>query len=947
MSSRVAIALAMLRDWCRRMGVSTQHSVLILGIPDDCEDQEFQEAMQAALRHVGRFRVLGRVFRRDLQCKVALIEFTEYLNRSLIPQQIPGRGGPWTVVYLPQIPEFESQDRPDFPAQPPGGAAEEGAAGAEAAGEEVAAGAEALGEEGAAGAEVADEEEAAGAEAAGEEVAAGAEARDEEGASGAEAAGEEGASGAEVAGEEGVAGAEAAGEEGAAGAEALGEEGAAGAEAAGEEGAAGAEAAGEEGAAGAEAAGEEVAAGAEARDEEGASGAEAAGEEGASGAEVAGEEGVAGAEAAGEEGAAGAEALGEEGAAGAEAAGEEGAAGAEAAGEEGAAGAEAAGEEGAADEAEVEEAGGEEEDEAEGSEEEGAAGDTGIAGMAGTVSMAGAAGEAGAPGEEAVGVAGAPGQAGAWNQQWRQDLQPVLENMAYQELRSFSGLEEPGHEAESFESWLDHANDMLYLWRHISERERRRRLVESLSGPALDLVSGLLKENPDTPAQDCLAALIQVYGKEDTLTTARLKFMTCTQRPQEALFAYVMRLEVLLQAAMEKGAVQPSMADQVRARQVLMRARPNETLWNNLRRMRLERRPPNFMGMLRLIRETEAWEATPTTSQQVQVEEGAFADIGDQAAAQAAPAREEAAQAREEAALADEEAALAAPAREEAAQAAPAREEAAQAAPAREDAAQAAPAREDAAQAAPAREDAAQAAPAREDAALACEDAAPAREEAAPAREDAAPACEDAAQAALAREDAAPAHEDAAPAREDAAHAAPAREDSAEAAVASEAGSGTDDPDKAAPETLDATRADPVPKETTKASLAAQGDENALVSAGLGEAGPSPAHMGSASRVEPGGPGSDPEGQAQAGDQEAEELCEEGLKPILEESGSEDRAGEQFPPTPSGDPEPSPRRLRLQEGLTKVWSALTCDLGKEDLDPGQKVAARVSTGTVL
>ncbi|GAB1302860.1 Predicted gene, 18336 [Apodemus speciosus] len=40
-------------------------------------------------------------------------------------------------------------------------------------------------------------------------------------------------------------------------------------------------------------------------------------------------------------------------------------------------------------------------------------------------------------------------------------------------------MEEPGCGGQTFESWLDHANDMLYLWRHISERERRR-LVESL-----------------------------------------------------------------------------------------------------------------------------------------------------------------------------------------------------------------------------------------------------------------------------------------------------------------------------------------------------------------------------------------------------------------------------------------------------------------------------------
>ncbi|XP_036915168.1 paraneoplastic antigen Ma6E [Sturnira hondurensis] len=410
-------------------------------------------------------------------------------------------------------------------------------------------------------------------------------------------------------------------------------------------------------------------------------------------------------------------------------------------------------------------------------------------------------------------------------QEFQESIQAALGHLG----RTFSGMEEPSHGGESFESWLDHANDMLYLWRHISERERRRRLVESLGGPALDLVSDLLRENPNITAQDCLAALIQLFGNKDNPMTLRLKFMTCTQRPQETLFAYIMRLEGLLQAAIEKGAIQPHMADQMRARQVLMRARPNEMLWNMLRRLRLERRSPGFLGMLQLIRESEAWEATPTTSQQG--------------------------------------AAYAALVHEDAAQAAPAHEDAAQAAPAYEGAAHAALVHGDAAQAAPAHEGAAHAAPAHED-----------------------------------HGEAAPAHEDdgeAAPTHEGAAQGALCKEGGAEAAltnaVASEAGPGIASPDEAAPETSDTTRARAAPEETSPAT---QQDENALALAGLGQAGPSPAHVSSASGVGLGSPGSGPEGQAQA-DQEAEEPHEEGLQPIPEESGSEAGAGEMSSPEPS------------------------------------------------
>uniref|UniRef100_A0A8C2LCC3 Predicted gene 45015 n=1 Tax=Cricetulus griseus TaxID=10029 RepID=A0A8C2LCC3_CRIGR len=116
-SKSTAMALAILQDWCGWMGVNAQRSLLILGIPDDCEEEEFQEAVQASLRPLGMYRVLGKVFRKEIGAKVALVEFADNLNQSLIPQQIPNERGPWTVIFLPRVPDIESQDTFNFPAQ--------------------------------------------------------------------------------------------------------------------------------------------------------------------------------------------------------------------------------------------------------------------------------------------------------------------------------------------------------------------------------------------------------------------------------------------------------------------------------------------------------------------------------------------------------------------------------------------------------------------------------------------------------------------------------------------------------------------------------------------------------------------------------------------------------------------------------------------------------------
>ncbi|XP_077002969.1 paraneoplastic antigen Ma6E-like [Tamandua tetradactyla] len=499
------MALALLRDWCRWMGANAQRSLLILGIPEDCAEEEFQEAVQAALGSLGSYRMLGHVFRKELGTRVALIEFAEDLNGSLVPRKILGRGGPWTVIFLLQVPPGELQETPTVPVQPQGqavagraaesGARDQAGPRGEAEAEDVsgAAGFEkgAIGEVGDAAVEIAGE-----AGARGEAGAAGGSIADVAGV-----AGELGAAGGAIADVTGVAG------EGAVANEAE-----------------------TKGAA-------EVA---------GAAG--AAGEAGATGGAIADMAGI-------------------------------------------------AGEGGVASEAE-------------------AAG-VALADVAGAASEGGVLAAAGSAGE-----ARAAGEATAWASRWRQALYPLLESVTYQELRRFSGRPEPGPGEESFEDWLDHANGMLYLWRQVSEQEKRRRLVECLSGPALHLMCSLLAENPELPAQECLSAFVQVFGNKDTRVTARLKVLTCAQRPQESLFAYVMRLEGLLQAALEKGAVDAAIADQVRARQVLMRARPNATFRKKLERLRLQRRLPGFVGLLRLVRETEAWEAALARSEQGHAEHG-------------------------------------------------------------------------------------------------------------------------------------------------------------------------------------------------------------------------------------------------------------------------------------------------------------------------------------
>ncbi|XP_077002149.1 paraneoplastic antigen-like protein 6A [Tamandua tetradactyla] len=225
--------------------------------------------------------------------------------------------------------------------------------------------------------------------------------------------------------------------------------------------------------------------------------------------------------------------------------------------------------------------------------------------------------------ESAAGALGLGLRGARWLGSLRRAVQPWVDTLRYQHLGVFSGREEPAPGEESFNTWLDHASDMLHVWQGVSERERRRRLLEGLRGTPLQLVRGLLAENPARTAQDCLAALVQVFGDNESAATTRVKCLTARQKAGERLSAFVLRLEVLLQKAVEKGALAGSSADHVRLRQVLTTATLAESLDQALRKLRRMARPPSFLEMLGLVREAEAWEASLASGERARAEERA------------------------------------------------------------------------------------------------------------------------------------------------------------------------------------------------------------------------------------------------------------------------------------------------------------------------------------
>uniref|UniRef100_A0A4X1VCC9 Paraneoplastic antigen Ma2 n=1 Tax=Sus scrofa TaxID=9823 RepID=A0A4X1VCC9_PIG len=186
--------------------------------------------------------------------------------------------------------------------------------------------------------------------------------------------------------------------------------------------------------------------------------------------------------------------------------------------------------------------------------------------------------------------------------------QPLLP-MRYRKLRVFSGSAVPAPEEEPFEIWLEQATEIVKEW-PVAEAEKKRWLMESLRGPALDLMHIVQADNPSISVEECLEAFKQVFGSLESRRTSQVKYLKTYQEEGEKVSAYVLRLETLLRRAVEKRAIPRNIADQVRLEQVMAGASLSEILWCRLRELKDQGPPPSFLELMKVIREEEEEEAS-------------------------------------------------------------------------------------------------------------------------------------------------------------------------------------------------------------------------------------------------------------------------------------------------------------------------------------------------
>ncbi|XP_003412414.1 paraneoplastic antigen Ma2 [Loxodonta africana] len=186
--------------------------------------------------------------------------------------------------------------------------------------------------------------------------------------------------------------------------------------------------------------------------------------------------------------------------------------------------------------------------------------------------------------------------------------QPLLP-MRYRKLRIFSGSAVPAPEEEPFEIWLEQATEIVKEW-PVAEAEKKRWLMESLRGPALDLMHIVQADNQSISVEECLEAFKQVFGSLESRRTSQVRYLKTYQEEGEKVSAYVLRLETLLRKAVEKRAIPRNIADQVRLEQIMAGASLSEILWCRLRELKDQGPPPSFLELMKVIREEEEEEAS-------------------------------------------------------------------------------------------------------------------------------------------------------------------------------------------------------------------------------------------------------------------------------------------------------------------------------------------------
>ena len=185
---------------------------------------------------------------------------------------------------------------------------------------------------------------------------------------------------------------------------------------------------------------------------------------------------------------------------------------------------------------------------------------------------------------------------------------PTGEGSSYRRLRMFSGTLPPPAGEEGLEHWLDQAHFMVEE-SDCSNREKRRRIMECLRGPALAVVKAVRTDNVNITPNACLDAIESAFGTAESGEDLYFDFRLLQQGQDEKMSDFLRRLEQSLTKVVSKGGIPASRVDAARVEQLLRGAIHSDLMLVQLKLRERKQNPPKFLELLAEIRTEEEYAA--------------------------------------------------------------------------------------------------------------------------------------------------------------------------------------------------------------------------------------------------------------------------------------------------------------------------------------------------
>uniref|UniRef100_A0A3B4DN85 Uncharacterized protein n=1 Tax=Pygocentrus nattereri TaxID=42514 RepID=A0A3B4DN85_PYGNA len=168
---------------------------------------------------------------------------------------------------------------------------------------------------------------------------------------------------------------------------------------------------------------------------------------------------------------------------------------------------------------------------------------------------------------------------------------PSCESNAYKRLRTFSGTSPTPAGEETLENWLEQAKLMVEEC-GCPDREKRRRIVESLKSPALGIFQAVKAANPEASPMEYVEAIESSFGSMESGEDLYFAFRMMRQQHGE----------------LQRGGLPATSVDKVRVEQLLRGAVDSDLMLLQLRLRERKNNPPSFLKLLNEIKDEEEFE---------------------------------------------------------------------------------------------------------------------------------------------------------------------------------------------------------------------------------------------------------------------------------------------------------------------------------------------------